>query len=356
MVYELHRSLRPSRHRRDTRNTQVVAAALARHAGLVTLVEAPSWARDLSTPGLASWSVPSAAYGAKREVFARFEDVSNPKKARVAATMFPPADGAPLSLARRFLPSETCDSGGFFVAIFERSAERRPPAAPRATVPLPPEAPPAPPDKEGDWRCACGTNNFARRGRCFSCKRRRPRVVTGPAPRPPPLLARFSGDTSILDAFCDAYGLSAATGFPVESAFLLKRPKRSLLVIASAALADLAISETWSAAADVGCALCEITDDDASRWPLFDEGLDVLARCASRRRVALSPDRLLAILNGGVLSDFGGDGNYVVTSSLAVGAATGRVALGASVADGVVSLSSSARLCEAVRCVVGAFL
>ena len=142
----------------------------------------------------------------------------------------------------------------------------------------------------------------------------------------------------------------------MESAFLLKRPKRSLLVIASAALADLAISETWSAAADVGCALCEITDDDASRWPLFDEGLDVLARCATRRRVALPPDRLLALLNGGVLMEFGGDGAYVVTTSLSVGTATGRVALGASVADGVVSLSSSARLREAVRCVVGACL
>ena len=47
----------------------------------------------------------------------------------------------------------------------------------------------------------------------------------------------------------------------MESAFLLKRPKRSLLVIASAALSDLAISETWAAAADVGCALCEITGD-----------------------------------------------------------------------------------------------
>ena len=139
----------------------------------------------------------------------------------------------------------------------------------------------------------------------------------------------------------------------MESAFLLKRPKRSLLVIASAALADLAISETWAAAADVGCALCEITGDDASRWPLFDEGLDVLARCASRRSVALSPDRLLALLDDGAASTgFGGDGNYVVTSTLSVGSATGRVAVGASVADGVVSLSSSARLCEAVRCVV----
>ena len=77
---------------------------------------------------------------------------------------------------------------------------------------------------------------------------------------------------------------------------------------------------------------------------------------ATRRRVALPPDRLLALLNGGVLSDFGGDGAYVVTSELAVGSATGRVALGASVADGVASLSSSARLCEAVRCVVGACL
>ena len=331
----------------------MVAAALARHAGLVRLVEAPAWARDLSTPGLASWSVPSAAYGAKREVFARFEDVANPKKARVAATMFPPADGAPLALARRFLPSEACDSGGLFVAIFERSAERRPPAVPRAPVALsPPEVPPAPPDKEGDWRCACGTNNFARRGRCFSCKRRRPRVAGVTARRPPPLLARFGGDTSILIAFCDAYGLSAATGFPVESAFLLKRPKRSLLVIASAPLSDLAISETWAAAADVGCALCEVSEEDASRWPLFDEGLDVLARCATRRRVALSPDRLLALLDGAASTEFGGDGNYVVTSTLSVGSATGRVAVGASVADGVVSLSSSARLCEAVRCVV----
>ena len=128
-------------------------------------------------------------------------------------------------------------------------------------------------------------------------------------------------------------------------------------MIASAPLSDLAISETWAAAADVGCALCEVSEEeeDASRWPLFDEGLDVLARCATRRRVVLSPDRLLALLDGAASTEYGGDGSYVVTSTLSVGAATGRVALGASVADGVVSLSSSARLCEAVRCVVGAF-
>jgi len=82
----------------------------------------------------------------------------------------------------------------------------------------------------------------------------------------------------------------------------------------------------------------------------------VLARCASRRRVSLSPDRLLALLDGAASTKFGDDGAYVVTSTLSVGSATGRVAVGASVADGVVSLSSSARLCEAVRCVVGAFL
>ena len=41
---------------------------------------------------------------------------------------------------------------------------------------------------------------------------------------------------------------------------------------------------------------------------------------------------------------------YVVTSTLSLGSAAGGVALGASVADGVASLSSSARLCA--RCVV----
>ena len=371
-------------------NESVVAAALGRHAGLVTLVEAPAWARDLSAPGLSSWIVPSASYGATREVFTRFDEVSNPKKARVSATMFPPADPirAQLSLARRFLPSEACDLGGFFVAIFERSGERRPPEAPRvvvaetapvASVASPVEAPlPSPADalpaappadgtvREGDWLCGCGTNNFGKRARCFSCKRRRPRVITAaPSKRPPPLLARFGSEAaprSTLDAFCDAWGLCGdqaaanAAGvdrFPAERAFLLKRPRRSLLVIASAALADLAISENWAAAADVGCALCEVSEEGAARWPLFDEGLDVLARCASRRRVTLAPRRLLSLLGGAQLEDdFGADGAYVVTTALPVGAATGRVAVGASVADGVVSLSSSARLCDAVRGVV----
>lgn len=383
-------------------NESVVAAALGSHAGLVTLVEAPTWARDLSAPGLSSWVVPSASYGTTREVFTRFGDVSNPKKARVSATMFPPADPirAQLSLARRFLPSEACDSGGFFVAIFERSGERRPPEAPRAVVetadvpagapaeaiasqadvPLPapvdtqlptpadalPAAPPADGTvREGDWLCGCGTNNFGKRARCFSCKRRRLRVITAaPSKRPPSLLARFGSEAaprSTLDAFCDEWGLCSdeaaadAAGvdrFPAERAFLLKRPRRSLLVIASAALADLAISENWAAAADVGCALCEVLEEGAARWPLFDEGLDVLARCASRRRVTLTPRRLLSLLGGAQLEEFGADGAYVVTTTLSVGAATGRVAVGASVADGVISLSSSARLCDAVRGIV----
>ena len=62
-----------------------------------------------------------------------------------------------------------------------------------------------------------------------------------------------------------------------------------------------------------------------------------------------------SLLDCAASTEFGGDGSYVVTSTLSVGSATGRVAVGASVADGAVSLSSSARLCEAVRCVVGAF-
>jgi hypothetical protein len=67
----------------------------------------------------------------------------------------------------------------------------------------------------------------------------------------------------------------------------------------------------------------------------------------------LAPRRLLSLLGGAQLEDdFGADGAYVVTTALPVGAATGRVAVGASVADGVVSLSSSARLCDAVRGVV----
>ena len=159
---------------------------------------------------------PTAPSACLRAVRGRLQ----PEKARVAATMFPPADGAPLALARRFLPSEACDSGGFFVAIFERSAGGDPPAVPRghACRCRRRRRRPRRPTKRATGAAACGTNNFARRGRCFSCKRRPSARHWCPPSRPPPLLARFGGDTSILDAFCDAYGLSAATGFPVESA------------------------------------------------------------------------------------------------------------------------------------------
>ena len=86
------------------------------------------------------------------------------------------------------------------------------------------------------------------------------------------------------------------------------------------------------------------------RWPLFDEGLDI---GPLRHAVAASRwgRRLLALLNIEASTKFGGDGAYVVTSALSVGSATGRVALGASVADGVIAVVVRAAL-EAVRVVL----
>ena len=196
--------------------------------------EAPAWARDLSTPGLASWSVPSAAYGATREVFARFEDVPT-QKARVAATMFPPADGAPLALARRFLPSESATRAASSWRSSSGRPSARPPAAPRAQCHCRRRRRPRRPTRRATG-AAPAARTTSRGGGAASRAKKGGRASLPVRRRPPPLLARFGGDTSILDAFCDAYGLSAATGFPVESAFLLKRPKRSLLVIASAPL------------------------------------------------------------------------------------------------------------------------
>ena len=81
---------------------------------------------------------------------------------------------------------------------------------------------------------------------------------------PPAAPLRFHGltaDVAILDAFVGCYGLhgdaaaAAAAGvarFPVECLRLLRRPVQRVLVLVSAGLDDVAMSEKWSPATDVG--------------------------------------------------------------------------------------------------------
>ena len=367
----------------------VVAAALAAvGVDFVSLVDVPKWAVDASTPGLTDWRVPTATFdgSAEASTFSRFEDVppdarrgkKKQKGAVVSASMFPPAGDEILAMlprARRFLPTSALDSGGFFVAVFERSDRTLPQQAPRAEPrPAAPPPPPPPPAceggdevREGDWRCdRCGTNNFGAKGRskCFACKaRRRPVLPAAPRARLPPLLAAFGAvddaPVGLLDAFLAYYGLSSSSSFPVERCRLLRRPKRRFLVLVSEALGELAISDSWQAVADAGVALCAVVGDDVAAWPLLDEGLRVLARFATRRVVSLSVADLRAVAADGTRAAAPRlpAGSCVVAASVAVDGSVGTLALGGHVdAAGTLALTSSDRLTSATRVLLEAAL
>ena len=123
----------------------VVAAALSRFGGGVRLRPLPPALRPPRLcAGLASWRVPHPAFGSAAGARASFGSAAEApaelltSRGGLAPTMFPPTDGAiarQLPLCARALPHQL-DSGGFFVALFERL----PPAPPLAAPP--PAAPP----------------------------------------------------------------------------------------------------------------------------------------------------------------------------------------------------------------------
>jgi hypothetical protein len=195
--------------------------------------------------------------------------------------------------------------------------------------------------REGDWTCfLCQTNNFAFRGRCFHCrkgKKPRERKEKGKEMVPfEPLLQRFhpnvtnheegvspSGEaSSLIVSFCEYFGLCVDTEsatvagvlrFPVESVCVLQRKQgRRVLVLASEALSDLAISRSWASVSEAGLYLADHMparsngndgDDNKERtgieedsslecWKLYDEVTFLLAKCATRRAIHLGADLL----------------------------------------------------------------
>eukprot|EP01052_Picozoa_sp_SAG31_P005348 SAG31_NODE_234_length_19701_cov_16.835068_6_plen_600_part_00 len=206
--------------------------------------------------------------------------------------------------------------------------------------------------REGDWTCTqCGANVFMKKRSCFICKTPRPCDAV-PLPRECdqsvdkkgteglyPLLVNFAppvetplrdyglcADIAILTAFLDCYGLTSdsatakAAGverFPVENLRLLRRPQQRVLVLVSKELDGLAISEKWQPATDVGlfvAAMPTLAEEkqliaegqghhllDAATWTVYDEGVPVLARCATRRVLQLGAGQFLEALEAAVL-------------------------------------------------------
>lgn len=109
----------------------VIAGALAKNKN-VRLIPPPA---DLEAkglkgrPGLTQWKVPAEEGDGYVE---KFEDLPKDRKTKVMVpTMWPPTDESILSqlpLSRRFVPQDM-NTGGFFVAIFEKVAEAPVPEA-----------------------------------------------------------------------------------------------------------------------------------------------------------------------------------------------------------------------------------
>ncbi|CAK0876802.1 unnamed protein product [Prorocentrum cordatum] len=109
----------------------VVAAALARCAGSVSLVPLPPLEGLCGAPGLAAWAVPHPDDAGL--LWERHGEVPRELQRRLRASLFPPEPGSEDAASwarqcghcRRFLPHRA-NSGGFFAAALERTA----PAAP----------------------------------------------------------------------------------------------------------------------------------------------------------------------------------------------------------------------------------
>ena len=294
----------------------------------VAVVPLPSWLVDQkceAVQGLSHWKVPHAQYG-KNGVATMLGSASDDRSGRVDETMFPSSDpelSSQLRNCRRFLPTSQLDSGGFFVACLRRlkagelkagelaksekkaaktiSKHVKADKAMEHSVREPSEV------REGDWVCSsCRSFNFERRGRCFKCKARKPKTGADEGPkRNLPLLLhpRSSHELSAkFDAVLDRFGIPTDrdSGFPYrDNLFFIKRKSEHTLVVVSDGLSRLAITDSWKPVRELGISLASVAHSQnpgGGDIRLYDEGLHLLRRHATKRHVELAPSIFVAAL------------------------------------------------------------
>jgi len=110
----------------------------------------------------------------------------------------------------------------------------------------------------------------------------------------------------VLEAFFECFGIETGEerSFPLEHTRVIRRAKAKehTIVVVSDALSKLAISESWGPVRELGVTLAafpreeEQQNDGASStntppasFRLLDEGISILAQCATRRHFQLKP-------------------------------------------------------------------
>ncbi|EJK74945.1 hypothetical protein THAOC_03349 [Thalassiosira oceanica] len=290
----------------------------------VAVVPLPSWLVDEEcggVQGLETWKVPHPQYG-KNGVTTMLGSAGDDQSGRVDPTMFPSSDpelASQLRNCRRFLPTSQLDSGGFFVACLQRlkagelanaKAETKATNTHSKHVKVDrTEQSGSEPSKvrEGDWVCSsCKSLNFERRGRCFKCKARKPKADTDEGPRRNlPLLLQPGSSHELsakFDGFLDVFGIPSDddSGFTcLNNLFFIKRKSEHTLVVVSDALSRLAITDSWKPVRELGISLASIAHSQTPGCRdirLYDEGLHVLRRHATKRHVELEPSIFVAAL------------------------------------------------------------
>ncbi|KAL7531610.1 hypothetical protein ACHAWF_003849, partial [Thalassiosira exigua] len=345
---------------------EAVVASVIDDAGGVKAMEVvplPEWlvSRCGTLKGLRTWRVPSPEFGkgGVDEMYPGFDDVpmeqrggegKEGKGGPINRSMFPPGETSELSSqlgnCGRFLPNAKMDSGGFFVSCIRRlqAGELGTKPTPSASESLDTSAanadgvgkldksqesatsakkssddtaPPTSDEKnlrEGDWICAsCKENNFARRGRCFRCKARKPAMKkTHEGKVQQPLLASHP----TLQSFWSFFGIPSESRFVRNARAMCrapssKRPSEVTIVVVSDALRKLAISDSWGPVREVGMSLAAVPISGEtekmknSELRLFDEGLHLIAANATRRHLKLQPTQFRNALAQSIKFSFG---------------------------------------------------
>ena len=278
----------------------VVASVIDNVGGTeaVEIVPLPEYIIDKTKPfkGLSTWKVPNTKFGENEvnDMYQSFEDVPSEHQAsgmkekskkkkggQVSRTMFPPSDNElikQLGHCGRFLPNDSLDSGGFFVACLKRikvgelgdegktqarevltaeSTDNKEQQDVEVTIPPATENQDTEPTlsdgvevREGDWYCgSCKKLNFASRKSCFSCKVRKPRAKTdkkNDTIHQPLLRKPVDEDASVLTAFYNQFGIAPAS-LPLDNIRIIHRKSEKVIVLVSTALSKLAISDSWGA-------------------------------------------------------------------------------------------------------------
>ena len=277
---------------------EAVVASVINNVGgteAVEIVPLPDWLIEKCNPlmkGLVTWQVPNPKFGKNGvvDMYQTFEDVPSEHQAsgmkekskkkkggQVSRTMFPPLDKEltkQLGHCGRFIPNDSLDSGGFFVACLKRikvgelGDEEKTQARDKSTAEStedkeqqdkedtiqPVDTEPTPSDgvevREGDWYCgSCNKLNFASRKSCFSCKVRKPRAKTSKKDdtiQQPLLRKPVDDNASVLNAFYNQFGI-APTSLPLDNIRIIHRKSEKVIVLVSTALSKLAISDSWGA-------------------------------------------------------------------------------------------------------------